>query len=82
LRLGNAMLQHQLMVLRRRVRGRVRLTNNDRWFFIHATLDRPLVRSRNDRLRVKRTCRASRDTFVFGPRTDRSALFDYLIRGG
>jgi hypothetical protein len=64
------------------VRGRVRLTNNDRWFFIHATLDRPLVRSRNDRLRVKRTCRASRDTFVFGPRTDRSALFNHLIRGG
>jgi transposase InsO family protein len=30
----NAMLRHQLMVLRRRVRGRVRLTNNDRWFFV------------------------------------------------
>src|ERR1700720_82470 len=30
----NAMLRHQLMVLRRRVRGRARLTNNDRWFFI------------------------------------------------
>src|SRR5450755_1584144 len=30
----NAMLRHQLMVLRRRVRGRVRLTNNDRWFLI------------------------------------------------
>src|ERR1700686_2924313 len=30
----NAMLRHQLMILRRRVRGRVRLTNNDRWFFI------------------------------------------------
>src|SRR6266849_1098996 len=30
----NAMLRHQLMVLRRRVRRRVRLTNNDRWFFI------------------------------------------------
>jgi hypothetical protein len=30
----NAMLRHQLMVLRRRVRGRVRLTNNDRRFFI------------------------------------------------
>jgi transposase InsO family protein len=30
----NAMLRYQLMVLRRRVRGRVRLTNNDRWFFI------------------------------------------------
>jgi len=30
----NAALRHQLMVLRRKVRGRVRLTNNDRWFFI------------------------------------------------
>src|ERR1700682_2997794 len=30
----NAVLRHQLNVLRRRLRGRVRLTNNDRWFFI------------------------------------------------
>jgi hypothetical protein len=30
----NAMLQHQLFVLRCRLHGRVRLTNNDRWFFI------------------------------------------------
>jgi transposase InsO family protein len=30
----NAVLRHQLIVLRRRPRGRVRLTNNDRWFFI------------------------------------------------
>ena len=30
----NAALQHQLIVLRRKVHGRVRLTNNDRWFFI------------------------------------------------
>src|SRR4029077_20491387 len=30
----NAVLRHQLMVLRRRLRGRVRLTNHDRWFFI------------------------------------------------
>jgi hypothetical protein len=29
----NAVL-HQLIVLRRRLHGRVRLTNNDRWFFI------------------------------------------------
>jgi hypothetical protein len=27
-------LRHQLIVLRRRLRGRVRLTNHDRWFFI------------------------------------------------
>src|SRR5665811_1814236 len=30
----NATLQHQLIVLRRKVHGRIRLTNNDRWFFI------------------------------------------------
>src|ERR1039458_5770017 len=30
----NAALRRQLIVLRRKVRGRVRLTNNDRWFFI------------------------------------------------
>ena len=30
----NAALRHQLIVLRRKVQGRARLTNNDRWFFI------------------------------------------------
>ena len=30
----NAALRHQLMVSRRKVQGRVRLTNNDRWFLI------------------------------------------------
>jgi transposase InsO family protein len=30
----NAVLRHQLMLLRRRLHGRVRLTNHDRWFFI------------------------------------------------
>ena len=30
----NAVLRHQLIVLRRRLHGRVRLTNHDRWFFI------------------------------------------------
>jgi hypothetical protein len=30
----NAALRHQLIVLRRMIRGRPRLTNNDRWFFI------------------------------------------------
>ena len=30
----NAVLRHQLIVLRRKMRGRPRLTNNDRWFFI------------------------------------------------
>src|SRR3979490_1034518 len=30
----NAGLRHQLIVLKRRLGGRARLTNNDRWFFI------------------------------------------------
>ena len=30
----NAALRHQLIVLRRKLRGRVRLTNSDRWLFI------------------------------------------------
>src|SRR5712692_419643 len=30
----NAVLRHQLIVLKRRLHGRVRLTNNDRRFFI------------------------------------------------
>jgi len=30
----NVALRHQLIVLRRKVRSRPRLTNNDRWFFI------------------------------------------------
>src|ERR1700709_2497118 len=28
----NAVLRHQLVVLRRKLKGRARLTNNDRWF--------------------------------------------------
>jgi hypothetical protein len=30
----NAVLRHQLIILRRRLHGRVGLTNDDRWFFI------------------------------------------------
>src|ERR1700737_2118775 len=32
----NAVLRQQLIVLRRRLHGRVRLTNHDRWFFYPA----------------------------------------------
>jgi hypothetical protein len=30
----NAVLRHQLIILQRKVRGRARFTNSDRWFFI------------------------------------------------
>jgi hypothetical protein len=33
----NAALRHQLIVLRRKMRGRIRLTNNDRLFFVRLT---------------------------------------------
>jgi hypothetical protein len=31
---GNATLRHQLVVLRRHLKGRAHLANNDRWFFV------------------------------------------------
>jgi len=31
----NAVLRHQLIILRRKVPGRVRHTNGDRWFLVH-----------------------------------------------
>src|ERR1700680_3086136 len=39
----NAMLRHQLIVLRRRLHGRVRLTNHDRWFFIQLSRGFPSI---------------------------------------
>jgi hypothetical protein len=32
---SSMVLRHQLIVLKRRLHGRARLTNHDRWFFIH-----------------------------------------------
>src|SRR5450759_4934770 len=34
LEVENAVLRHQLIVLRRKLRGRVQLANSDRWFFV------------------------------------------------
>src|SRR6202011_482100 len=39
----NAALRHQLIVLRRRVKGRAQLTNSDRWFFIQLYRWFPLI---------------------------------------
>ncbi len=41
----NAALRHQLMVLRRRLQGRVQFTNHDRWFFIQLYRWFPLILS-------------------------------------
>jgi hypothetical protein len=37
----NAVLRHQLVVLRRGLPGRARLTNTDRWFFILVCAESP-----------------------------------------
>jgi len=39
----NAALRHQLIVLRRKLHGRIRLTNNDRWFFVQLYLWFPSI---------------------------------------
>jgi hypothetical protein len=41
----NAALRHQLIVLRRKVRGRIRLTDNDRWFFVQLYRWFPSIRT-------------------------------------
>ena len=39
----NASLRHQLVVLRRQVKGRAHLTNNDRWFLVQMYRWFPLI---------------------------------------
>src|SRR4029077_10197361 len=39
----NATLRHQLVVLRRKVKGRAHLTNNDRWFLVQMHRRFPLI---------------------------------------
>jgi hypothetical protein len=34
----NAVLRHQVIVLRRKLKGRAHLTNNDRWFFVQLSI--------------------------------------------
>src|SRR5215471_18647642 len=63
----NAVLRHQLTVLRRRLQGRVRLTNTDRWVLIVLyrwfssilqvlTIIRPQYWRKSWRLSLKTTC--------------------------
>jgi hypothetical protein len=39
----NASLRHQLVVLRRQVKGSAHLTNNDRWFLVQMYRSFPLI---------------------------------------
>ncbi len=52
----NAALRHQLIVLRRKVRGRARLTNNDRWFLIQLYRWFPSILQVVATFSLKRSC--------------------------
>ena len=40
----NAVLRHQLIILRRNMQGRVRLTDHDRWFFVVSSISTKAAR--------------------------------------
>jgi hypothetical protein len=77
----NAVLRHQLNALRRGLRGRVRLTNGDRWFFIELyrwfpailkalTIIRPETLVRWHRAGFRRYWRWKSDSRVGRPQID------------
>ena len=59
----NAALRHQLIVLRRKVRGRAQLSNNDRWFFVQLYRWFPSIRQVVTILRPETLVRWHRDGF-------------------
>src|SRR4030081_3762816 len=60
----NAMLRHQLIVLKRRLHGRVRLTNHDRWFFIQLYRWFPSSRGFSQLSVPRRSCVGTRPAFA------------------
>jgi hypothetical protein len=52
----NAVLRHQLIVLRRKLKSRVRLTNSDRWFFVQLYRWFPSILSALMIIRPQRWC--------------------------
>ena len=59
----NAALRHQLIVLRRKVRGRAQLSNNDRWFFVQLYRWFPSILEVVTILRPETLVRCHRDGF-------------------
>src|SRR5664280_3513484 len=52
----NAALRHQLIILRRKVQGRVQLTNNDRWFLIQLYRWFPSILRSSRSSNLRRSC--------------------------
>jgi hypothetical protein len=62
----NAALRHQLIVLRRKVRGRAQMTNSDRWFFIQLYRWFPLILEALTIIRPETLVRWHRTGFTAG----------------
>ena len=60
----NAVLRYQLIVLQRRVRGRVQATNNDRWFLVQMYRPFPSILKVVTIVRLKRWCGGIGPAFV------------------
>jgi hypothetical protein len=60
----NAVLRHQLIVLRRKFKGRARLTNNDRWFFVRMYRWFPTILKVVTIVHLKRWCGGIGPAFV------------------
>jgi hypothetical protein len=60
----NTVLRHQVIVLRRRLQGRVRLTNRDRWFFVQLYRWFPSILQVLTIIRPERSCVGTGAAFV------------------
>jgi hypothetical protein len=60
----NTVLRHQVIVLRRRLQGRVRLTNHDRWFFVQLYRWFPSILRVLTIIRPRRSCVGIGPAFV------------------
>ncbi len=60
----NATLRHQLVVLRRKVKGRAHLTNDDRWFLVQMYRWFPLILEVVTIVNLKRWCDGIGPAFV------------------
>src|ERR1700737_5404656 len=71
----NAVLRHQLNVVRRRLPGRVRLTNNDRWFFIQLYRWFPSILQVLTIIRPRHSCVGTGPAFAYMRRRESRGFF-------
>src|SRR5680860_1214238 len=78
----NAALRHQLIILRRKVPGRPRLTNNDRWFLIQLYRWFPSTLQVLTIIRIRTHQSLDKDAPVSRPVHRTGAISSHAILGG